>query len=233
MPPPPWCTMMTGAPSGPSTSTFRLLSLISTNTRTPPLRRFLRSHCVCPGRSRHGRARPARSPPRQAEYLAGVLLGSSRSSSGCKNARPRSPATSTGSETEMKYIMIIAGNTEHASDGVAAPDALAFMQREIPKWIDEMDARGVRLFGRELDLPNTAATVRVRNGETLVTDGPFAETKEFMAGFDLLECSGLDEAVEVTAKSPITRFHRMEVRPFMDGLQVGEKAFAFGRGDDG
>ena len=133
----------------------------------------------------------------------------------------------------MKYIMIIAGNTEHSSDGVAAPDALAFMQREIPKWIEEMDARGVRLFGRELDLPNTAATVRVRDGETLVTDGPFAETKEFMAGFDLLECSGLDEAVEVTAKSPITRFHRMEVRPFMDGLQVGEKAFAFGRGDDG
>ena len=133
----------------------------------------------------------------------------------------------------MKYIMIIAGNTEHSSDGVVAPDALAFMQREIPKWIEEMDARGVRLFGRELDLPNTAATVRVRNGETLVTDGPFAETKEFMAGFDLLECAGLDEAVEVVSKSPIARFHRIEVRPFMDGLQVGEKAFAFGRGDDG
>ena len=66
----------------------------------------------------------------------------------------------------MKYIMIIAGNTEHSSDGVAAPDALAYMQREIPKWIEEVDARGVRLFGRELDLPNTAATVRVRNGET-------------------------------------------------------------------
>jgi hypothetical protein len=133
----------------------------------------------------------------------------------------------------MKYIMIIAGNTEHSSDGVVAPEALAFMQREIPKWIEEMDARGVRLFGRELDLPNTAATVRVRNGETLVTDGPFAETKEFMAGFDLLECAGLDEAVEVVSKNPIARFHRIEVRPFMDGLQVGEKAFAFGRGEDG
>jgi hypothetical protein len=133
----------------------------------------------------------------------------------------------------MKYIMIIAGNTNHSSDGTAAPDALAYMQRELPRWIEEMDGRGVRLFGRELDLPETAATVRVRDGETLVTDGPFAETKEFMAGFDLLECSGLDEALEVTAKSPITRFHRMEVRPFMDGLQVGEKAFAFGRGDDG
>jgi hypothetical protein len=133
----------------------------------------------------------------------------------------------------MKYIMIIAGNTEHSSDGIAAPDALAYMQREIPIWIDEMNGRGVRLFGRELDLPGTAATVRVRDGEALVTDGPFAETKEFMAGFDLLECASLDEAVEVAAKSPITRFHRIEVRPFMDGLQVGERARAFGRGEDG
>src|SRR2546429_6614783 len=52
-----------------------------------------------------------------------------------------------------------------------------------------MDGRGVRLLGRELDLPETAATVRVRGGETLVTDGPFAETKEFIAGFDILECA--------------------------------------------
>jgi hypothetical protein len=133
----------------------------------------------------------------------------------------------------MKYIMIIAGNTEHSSDGVAAPDALAYMQREIPIWIEEMNGRGVRLFGRELDLPAAAATVRVRDGEALVTDGPFAETKEFMAGFDLLECTGLDEAVEVAAKSPITRFHRIEVRPFMDGLRVDERALAFGRGEDG
>jgi hypothetical protein len=133
----------------------------------------------------------------------------------------------------MKYIMIIAGNTDHSSDGVVAPDALEFMQREIPVWINEMNARGVRLFGRELDLPGTAATVRVRDGEALVTDGPFAETKEFMAGFDLLECADLDEAVEVAAKCPIARFNRVEVRPFMDGLTVGEKALAFGRGEDG
>jgi len=133
----------------------------------------------------------------------------------------------------MKYIMMIAGSTEHSSDGVVAPDALAYMQRELPRWIDEMDGSGVRLFGRELDLPATAATVRVRDGEALVTDGPFAETKEFMAGFDVLECAGLDEALEVTVKNPITRFHRIEVRPFMAGLHVGEKALAFGRGEDG
>jgi hypothetical protein len=133
----------------------------------------------------------------------------------------------------MKYLLIIAGNTEHSSDGAAAPEHLEVMQREIPRWIEEMDGRGVRLFGRELDLPDTAATVRVRDGEILVSDGPFAETKEFMAGFDVLDCADLDEALEVAAKSPVSWFHTVEVRPFMDGLLLGEKAFAFGRGEDG
>jgi hypothetical protein len=133
----------------------------------------------------------------------------------------------------MKYMLSIAGNTEFSKDGAAAPEDLAAMQRELPRWIEEMDGRGVRLFGRELDLPETATTVRVRDGETLVSDGPFAETKEFIAGFDVLECADLDEAIEVAAKNPIARFHTLEVRPFMDGLRLGEEAFAFGRGEDG
>src|SRR6202142_1480818 len=95
-----------------------------------------------------------------------------------------------------------------------------------------MERRGVRLLGRELDLPETAVTVRVRDGERLVTDGPFAETKEFIAGINLLECAGLDEAVEVTAKCPLARFHPLEIRPFTGGLRLGEKASAFARGDD-
>jgi hypothetical protein len=74
------------------------------------------------------------------------------------------------------------------------------MQREIPGWTEEMERRGVLLLGRPLHLPQTAATVRVRDGETLVTDGPFAEAKEFIAGFDLVQCSDLDEAIEVAAK---------------------------------
>ena len=66
----------------------------------------------------------------------------------------------------------------------------------------------------------------------LVTDGPFAETKEFIAGFDLLECADLDEAIEVAAKCPVSWFQTLEIRPFMDGLRLGEEAFAFGRGED-
>jgi len=127
----------------------------------------------------------------------------------------------------MKYLVFI------WADGLPAPEDLAVMQREIPGWAEEMDGRGVRLLGRELDLPETAATVRVRGGETLVTDGPFAETKEFIAGFDLLECDDLDEAIEVAAKSPVSWFQALEIRPFMAGLRLGEKASAFARGEDG
>ncbi len=87
--------------------------------------------------------------------------------------------------------------------------------------------------GRELDFPETAATVRVRDGETLVSDGPFAETKEFIAGFDLLECADLDEAIEVAAKHPVAWFQTVEIRPFKDEPRLGEQALAFGRGEDG
>lgn len=126
----------------------------------------------------------------------------------------------------MKYLLFI------CADGLPAPEDLAVLQRECPAWVDEMDRRGVRLFGRELELPETAVTVRVRDGATLVTDGPFAETKEFVAGFDLIECADLDEAIEVAAKHPSSWFQAIEIRPFRDGLQLGEAAERFARGDD-
>jgi hypothetical protein len=127
----------------------------------------------------------------------------------------------------MKYLAFI------WADGRPAPEELAVMQRGLPGYIEEMDRRGARLLGRELDLPETSVTVRVRDGETLVSDGPFIETKEFVAGFDLLECADRDEAIEVAAKSPIAWFQALEIRPFMDGLRLDEKASAFGRGEDG
>jgi hypothetical protein len=127
----------------------------------------------------------------------------------------------------MKYVLFII-----CDDGLPTPEDLAVMQREGPGWAEEMERRGVRLLGRELDLPETAATVRVREGQTLVTDGPFAETKEFMAGFDLLECASLDEAIEVTAACPVSWFQTLEIRPFAGGLRLGEEATAFARADN-
>ena len=114
----------------------------------------------------------------------------------------------------MRYLLII------AADGLPSPEDLAVLQRECPAWVEEMDGRGVRLLGRELDLPETAATVRVRDGETLVTDGPFAETKEFMAGFDVLECADLDEAIEVAIKHPSSWFQTIEIRPFFEAADL-------------
>lgn len=96
-----------------------------------------------------------------------------------------------------------------------------------------MERRGVLLLGRPLDLPQTAATVRVRDGETLVSDGPFAEAKEWIAGFDLVECSDLDETIEVAAKGPVSWFKTIEIRSFADGPWLGEGTAAFGRGEDG
>ena len=126
----------------------------------------------------------------------------------------------------MNYLLFI------CADGIPAPEEMAVLQRECPRWVEEMQGRGVRLLGRELDLPETAATVRVRDGETLVTDGPFAETKEFVAGFDVIECADLDEAIEVAAKHPSSWFQAIEIRPVTGVLELGEEASAFAREDD-
>jgi hypothetical protein len=83
-------------------------------------------------------------------------------------------------------------------------------------WVQEMDARGVRKFGSRLRPVSDATTVQVRGGEVLLSDGPFAETKEQIGGFDLLECEDLDEAIEVASKHPGARFGTIEVRPLWE-----------------
>ena len=81
-------------------------------------------------------------------------------------------------------------------------------------WVAEMDGRGIRLEGEQLQPVSDATTVQVRGGELLISDGPFAETKEQIAGFDIIECEDLDEAIEVAAKHPVAKFGSIEVRPF-------------------
>ena len=105
----------------------------------------------------------------------------------------------------MRYLMFVCVD----------PDAEKYVPEEdnIHDWVDEMDRRKVRILGNRLQGVEHATTVRRRKGKVLVSDGPFAETKEWIAGFDLLECTDLDEAVEVAAKHPMARFGRIEVRP--------------------
>jgi hypothetical protein len=105
----------------------------------------------------------------------------------------------------MKYLLMI------CTDGpFEADDA----ETDPTKWVDEYDRSGVRLFGDRLRPAQDATTVRVRDGELLVTDGPFAETKEQLGGIDVIECADLDEAIEVASKHPMARFGMIEVRPF-------------------
>lgn len=78
---------------------------------------------------------------------------------------------------------------------------------------DRMDEAGYVQGGQRLRHSDTATSIRVRDGKTLVTDGPYAETKETLAGFYLMECPDLDQAIEVAAQIPTAVSGVIEVRP--------------------
>jgi hypothetical protein len=80
-------------------------------------------------------------------------------------------------------------------------------------WSEEMQRRGVLQGGAGLRPPNDATTVRVREDTVLVSDGPFAETKEQIGGFCLIDCADLDEAIEVASKHPAAAYGTIEIRP--------------------
>ena len=105
----------------------------------------------------------------------------------------------------MKYMLMIC--VDEALE--VSPE-----ESDVEPWLAEMSRRGIWLQGEELRGVETARTVRVRGGQIVVSDGPFAETKEQMAGYDLIECASLDEALEVAAKHPVAKFGSVEVRPF-------------------
>jgi hypothetical protein len=106
----------------------------------------------------------------------------------------------------MRYMLIHA--TSRLVDHACRPD-----EGELQKWIEEMVARGVLVDGAPLRPASDATSVRMRDGEVVVLDGPFAETKESIAGFDIVDCADLDEALEVAAKHPTVRHGTIEVRP--------------------
>jgi len=87
-------------------------------------------------------------------------------------------------------------------------------QALLASWLEDTIARGVNLQGNYLQPSRNAATVCARDGELLVADGPFAETKEQIAGFDIIECADMQEALRVAGAHPTTRHGTIEVRPF-------------------
>lgn len=104
----------------------------------------------------------------------------------------------------MKYLCLVYLSQEHWH---ACEDA------ECARYADGLARSGHLIAGEPLHAVDTATTVRVRHGETLVTDGPFAETKELLAGFYLVDARDLNEAVAIAAKIPPARHGSIEVRP--------------------
>ncbi len=111
----------------------------------------------------------------------------------------------------MQYALTIYDDQSKWSD--LPPDSPRETSEAYGKLTEEMRSSGAFLAGEGLQPISTATTVRVPNGERIVTDGPFAETKETLGGFYVLECKDLDEAIDWAAKIPGATTGCVEVRP--------------------
>ena len=114
----------------------------------------------------------------------------------------------------MRYLLLIYGNENVDAQASEAEQAAIF--QAYGAFDQEVQRRGVKLGGEALLPTHTATTVRVRDGKTLTVDGPFAETKEQLGGYFLLNCKDLDEAIEFAAKIPGATHGSIEVRPIME-----------------
>jgi hypothetical protein len=122
----------------------------------------------------------------------------------------------------MQYVLLI---YDEGSANPSAPpppdDVMAGVMDAYNRFTQDCRDRGVYVAGEALQNIASATTVRVRDGQTLTTDGPFAETKEALGGFYLLECRDLDEALEFAARCPAAALGSVEVRPVWDYTGAG------------
>lgn len=109
----------------------------------------------------------------------------------------------------MKYMFLLY-NTE--SDAHMSPEAMADWGR----FEELITQRGAKISGAALQSTAMATTVSVRSGDTIITDGPFAETKEQLGGYYILECNDLDDAIELATHIPWAPTGHIEVRPVLD-----------------
>jgi hypothetical protein len=119
----------------------------------------------------------------------------------------------------MRYLLAIYGDEQRLATATEA-DTAAVMAAYDAFTKDIVD-RGLFQSGEALQPTSTATTVRVRDGRTLTTDGPFAETKEQFGGYYVVECKNLDEAIEIAARIPGASGGSIEVRPLMEFPEQG------------
>lgn len=111
----------------------------------------------------------------------------------------------------MRYMLMICGD-ESLMPALEPVSAVSGCNT----WAQEMERRGVLRGGAGLRRASDATTVRVRQDNVLLSDGPFAETKDQIGGYNMIECEDLDEAIEIASKHPAARFGSVEVRPVWD-----------------
>ena len=114
----------------------------------------------------------------------------------------------------MRYALLIYASEQDWASQTEEESQAAY--QEYMAFTKDIVDRGLMAGGEALQPTATATTVRVRNGETLTTDGPFAETKDQLGGFYLVDCKDLDEAIEVAARIPDVRRGSIEIRPVME-----------------
>ncbi len=114
----------------------------------------------------------------------------------------------------MRYLLLICG--DETAVEASSPEEGAAVMAAYGAFAEEAAARGVLRGGERLRPTTDATTVRLRDDEVLTTDGPFAETKEQIGGYFVIECDDLDTAIEVAAKIPGARTGSIEVRPIWE-----------------
>jgi hypothetical protein len=119
-----------------------------------------------------------------------------------------------GKVGKMRYMLMIC--TDEAAEEVLSPEEDSAMISEYTDFTSEMRRRGILEAGERLRPTTDATTVRVQGGDSLTSDGPFAETKEQIGGYFIVDCKDLDEAIEVAAKIPAARRGSIEVRPIWE-----------------
>ena len=118
----------------------------------------------------------------------------------------------------MQYMILIYGDEKNFAQMASNPEAQKQIYAAFTKYTKDMRDAGIMRAGSELKPSSTATTVRVKNGKTVTTDGPFAETKEQLGGYNVLDVPSLDEALAIAAEHPLLRVggHSIEVRPIRE-----------------
>jgi hypothetical protein len=122
----------------------------------------------------------------------------------------------------MKYLLLLYSDPSRAA-GMTAEEIQQARAEVMPQWIELFEYLGTHaksVEGVELDVPESAKTLRYEDGRPVVTDGPFAETKEIVGGVFFLECDNLDEAIDMAAHVPMAQRGSVEIRPVVERPEV-------------